>query len=98
MTSAALASVGGRTRQRRIDLMSFKISFYFAGVAGVVKSTLGATSAPAVAVKYGFSLNPKEPAYTNVGKLLVAVLYRCTTSLYRPRSTEIRFSVPSNCA
>jgi len=61
MTSAAMASVGSRTAKRKIDLMSAKGGGYFEDVPCEPKSTLGATSAPAVAVKYGFSLNPKWP-------------------------------------
>src|SRR6185295_11505031 len=62
------------------------------------KRTLGASDAPCVAVKYGFSLNPSIPDMIRVGKLFTATLYSPTASLNRRRSTEIRFSVPASSA
>ena len=55
-------------------------------------------SAPACALKYGFSLKrlPKNPAMTTVGKLMRFVLKACAVSLKRRRSCVIRFSVPSS--
>jgi hypothetical protein len=77
-------------------------------VAGVVagagaglpklKFTVGGFSAPACASKNGRGWNPNMPANRFVGKVRTAVLYSWTALLKFPRSTEIRFSVPSNCA
>src|SRR6185503_11587892 len=60
--------------------------------------TGGGFSAPGCAAKNGFGGKPSMPAIKFVGKLRTATLYSCTVLLKLPRSTEIRFSVPSNCA
>src|SRR5439155_10092252 len=80
---------GGDQRQKQRDRLH---------LLGKLNSTFGGFSAPAVAVKYGRSLNPSAPANSRAGKRLIAVLYACAASLKRPRSTAMRFSVPSSCA
>src|SRR5207248_6269305 len=73
-----------------------------AGDAGAglpkLKFTAGGFSAPAWASKNGRGWKPNIPANRFVGKVRTATLYSCTALLKFPRSTEIRFSVPSNCA
>src|SRR5579884_39535 len=61
--------------------------------------TCGAFCAPAAAWKYDLSLNrwPNKPAYNTVGNVFLRVLKARAASLYRRRSTAIRFSVPSSC-
>src|SRR6266446_310690 len=66
--------------------------------AGELKFTDGGFSAPGCALKNSFVPKPNARAIKFVGKLLVATLYSCTALMKLPRSTEIRFSVPSNCA
>src|SRR5213595_3434344 len=62
----------------------------------VGKFTLGAFSAPVVAVKNGRGLKPNILFNMLVGKRSSAVLYSCTAVLKLFRSTEMRFSVPSS--
>src|SRR5207237_5988405 len=64
----------------------------------VGKFTVGAFSAPVVAVKNGRGLKPNILFNMFVWKRSSAVLYSCTAVLKLFRSTEIRFSVPSSCA
>src|SRR5262249_37283114 len=68
--------------------------------AGVPKlnCTGGGFSAPGCAAKNGLGGKPSMPAIKFVGKPGTATLCFCTVWLKLPRSTEIRFSVPSNCA
>src|SRR5262245_27589113 len=61
-----------------------------------LNSTLGGTSEPSFAVKYGFSLYPNMPAKRTVGNRLTVTLYRSTASLNRLRSVVMRLSVPSS--
>src|SRR5262245_62885413 len=63
---------------------------------GLPKLTFGTRSASGGALKSGCSLKPKIPAVTFDGNWRRDVLYACTRSLYRMRSTARRFSVPDS--
>src|SRR5262245_55032168 len=60
------------------------------------KFTFGTCSAAVGALKSGYSLKPKTLAVMLAGNWRRSVLYCCTRSLYRMRSTAIRFSVPDS--
>ena len=94
------SAASAHNRVRGLTLTKALKECYFtgeaAGAAPKLKFTLGGFSLPETDLKYGLSFMPNRPAKGRAGILRMAVLYVCAFSLKRPRSTEIRFSVPSS--
>src|SRR5919201_3097143 len=88
----------GKRDPPKIDIYGNAAGETAGGGEPKLNCTAGGRSAPAVAVKKGRDEKPNMPAIMLVGKLRTAVLYVCTALLKLPRSTEMRFSVPSSCA